>query len=129
MITMSFNAFDIIRRKSAGADIPAIKELSAQEAINALDRFVCLVLASNARYRAGDHGTYFSEPENKDVFAHAQRAAETLQRMEKSGQQPRRVFSEKSWAEWIAMTSLEEVMSFTECDAMRPELLWKVILL
>lgn len=126
---MTFNAFDIIRRKSATADIPVMKELSGEEAINALDRFVCLVLASNAQHQAGERNTYFSDPSNKEVFPEAQRAAETLRRMERTGQQARRVFSDECWREWIAVRSYAEVLAFCECDSMRPELLWKIILM
>lgn len=129
---MAFNAFEVMRQSRKG-DLPVtsadpLPEMPAYEAINNMDRLICLVVASLFQRKKGMDKTHLHDPRNAGVAATARESALVCSKLERIGVSLERQWSSKIWSELIACTSQERVESFCRSSLMNPSVEWRVIL-
>lgn len=121
---MSFNAFEIMKNSRNSSDTLEVsrKPSNAEESINKIDRFVCLMVCKTLGLEEA------SADAIKKAFVECKEGVRNIQKLEHSGQKIQRVFCKTTWQELIRMTSLDEVRQFCSSPFMHPLVLCKIVM-
>lgn len=130
---MAFDAFEVMRNRVSKVPSPTSVgegrlDITPDNAVMLMDRFLCLIIASGYQKKSGQSVTHLHEPASKQAIADAKRAALMISQWEKKGIFAKRTFNIDTWRECVAFISTDQLQSFCESPLMHPSVLWRIIL-
>lgn len=107
---------------------PEYVAMTAEEAIQKMDRLFAMVIASQIRKDRGMSPLGFSRDENMRILEEAKRGAKVVHALERGGNTLCRIFSAEHWKFLVDCTSLDDAQNFASSAFMNPSVCVRIIL-